>query len=100
MDDMVAGLILPATLTTIGPQTFAIANNGLRSITIPAGVSFIGVEAFYLSSNLTRVTFEGNLATVGNDAFPAGENFKTLYDAQETKAGTYVRTGAAWNKEE
>jgi hypothetical protein len=95
-------VILPPMITTIGSYAFTdTVDSGdgyIRYITIPAGVTSIGGQVF--GSVITRVTFAGNLAAVGNSTFPAGEKFKTLYDAQSPKAGTYVRTGAAWSKEE
>jgi hypothetical protein len=95
----VVGVILPSTLVMIDTDAFTniiTGTAGLRSITIPAGVTAINT-AFYMCSNLTRVTFEGNSAVV--DAYAFTYNFMAVYNAASPKAGTYVLTGTTWSKE-
>jgi hypothetical protein len=99
----VVSVTLPSTLTTIGAAAFLNGEDpslaGLRSITIPAGVISIGDYAFAECSNLTRVTFGGNLITnLGDTVFPPG--FAAIYNAASPKTGTYVKTGqTTWSKQ-
>jgi len=91
---------LPEGLTTIGSNAFQYTK--LTSVTIPASVRSIGSYVF-LNTNITSITFEGNevqnfSATI-NDIVPVnGTQFKTLYNAQSVKAGTYTYNGTDWEK--
>ena len=61
----------PATLTTIGTQSFEGA--GITSIVFPSSVTSVGNKAFYLCDDLTSVKFtytdDSVNVTIGNQAF-------------------------------
>ena len=75
-DDYRTGLKFPKVLvispmyTSIDDYAFA-EKKWLTSVTIPASVTHIGYEAFYLCSNLTTVKIEegSKLSAIGNEAF-------------------------------
>ncbi len=57
---------LPASLTTIGGEAFAMC--GVTSADIPSSVRVLGAGAFY-ASNLHEVTLHEGLELIGEDAF-------------------------------
>ena len=63
--DNLQSVELPAGLQQLGPGAFDFTD--LRSITIPAGVTFIA--SFYQCKNLENVTIQGNLEEIGYYAF-------------------------------
>ncbi len=69
--------IWPFDLETIGQGAFQ--ESGLQSITLPRGVTDIGVEAFYKCKNLSYITVEN-----GNTKFSAkdGVLFKSIINNQ------------------
>jgi hypothetical protein len=81
-------------------------------VTIPGSVTSIGYGAFENCTGLTSVTFGtgSNIASgnFGDSVFPegssgfGGDNLKTLYGQQTTKAGTYRRAStdaSEWTKD-
>lgn len=54
-------------VTSIGK--FAFSNTGLRSFTVPAYVTEIPEDAFFLCKQLASVTFHGDVKTIGREAF-------------------------------
>jgi hypothetical protein len=101
--ESVVGVIYPDGLTAIGTDfSFSYEGeyeeySGLRSVTIPATVSSISGGSFFECPNLTRIIFEGNLiASLGGGRFEA--DFRTCYNNQGTKAGTYVKNDGTWSK--
>jgi len=87
-------ITFPAGLTSIGMSAFYNCTS-LTSITISAGLTSIDDRAFYLCDNLTTVTFEGNtINSFGADAFPGGNNLRAAYQAAGDGAGTYTRSGS------
>lgn len=59
---------IPAGVTTIGPDAFLRCSN-LKSISIPEGVTTIEWEAFYKCSNLTSITLPESLTYISDWAF-------------------------------
>lgn len=55
-------------LTSISDWTFSECSN-LTCITIPDGVTYIGIGAFYACRSLTSVTIPEGVATIGDEAF-------------------------------
>ena len=64
----VSGITLPATLTTIGQQAFAM-NTALQSVSIPQGVTEIPAQTFYGCRGLQKVEFPEGLTSIGQYAF-------------------------------
>ena len=60
-------IVLPSTLQTIGADAFY--GSGLQKVTIPAGVTTMGGQAFQNCDKLTSVTFEEGLTAIGTSAF-------------------------------
>jgi hypothetical protein len=62
------GYIIPSIVTSIGINAFYICTN-LTSVTIPNSVTSIGNSAFYFCRNLTNVTIPNSVTSIGNSAF-------------------------------
>lgn len=60
-------IILPSTLQTIDADAFY--GSGLKHITIPAGVTAMGGQAFQNCDKLTSVTMQEGLTQIGTSAF-------------------------------
>ncbi len=67
---------IPSSVASIGSYSFA--NSGLVSITIPAGVSTIGYDAFRNCSSLQELTIAGKLDSVDYSAFEGCLNIRKL----------------------
>ena len=93
-----SAISLPSTLVTIGDEAFACSidgnNEGVRELTIPEKVSYIGTNAFYGFTGLQTVTVESELLTskeqvgsgaFGNDASSAFYGTQRLPDGVELK---------------
>jgi hypothetical protein len=61
-------VILPSSITTIGPNAFENCKC-LQSVDIPTGVKSIGASAFQNCSSLQSVTFPSGVTSIGNSAF-------------------------------
>ena len=59
---------IPARVTEIG--NFAFAGTGLTGVTIPPGVTTIGVGAFSVCARLKSVTLPASVTEIGENAFP------------------------------
>lgn len=59
---------LPASLTTIGPDSFYRFRN-LSTVVLPDNITSIGIEAFYYCTNLVSIELPANLEVIGADAF-------------------------------
>ena len=70
-------LTLPSGLTEIGVGAFE-ACSGLTSITLPSGVTSIGECAFIYCSGLTSITLPSGVTKIGNDAFEACSGLTSL----------------------
>jgi hypothetical protein len=62
------GYTVPSTVTSIGGEAFAQANN-LTRVTIPSSVTSIASGAFELCSGLTSVTIPNSMTSIGGWAF-------------------------------
>jgi hypothetical protein len=87
-------------VTTIRDAAF-VSNTTLRSITIPASVTYIGTQAFNNCNNLITVTFLGTMTSASDVnpmlAFPGDLRDKYLAGG----AGTYTRQAGispTWTK--
>lgn len=69
-------ITIPASVTTIGVE--ALAGTGITELTIPATVASIGYGAFRDNKNLTTVTIEGDVY-VPSYAFRSCTNLETVY---------------------
>jgi hypothetical protein len=95
----IVGIILPDSLETLGNVMLydPMENGGLRSITIPAGVTEIKSNALGGNKNLTSITILGAGVNLTNSSFsPYGTALKTAYD--NNGAGTYVLNSTTWSK--
>lgn len=58
---------IPAGVTEIGPQAFA--NSAITAVTIPEGVTTIGKEAFMNCADLAGVVIPNSVTAIGESAF-------------------------------
>lgn len=75
-------IYLPTSLRTIGERSFAVTINMKTvrtsgSASFPAPLTTIGKEAFS-NSGVTSVTLQGNVTSIGNDAFQRCTNLKSV----------------------
>jgi hypothetical protein len=80
----ITNVSIPDSVTTI--ETAAFRYSSLTSVTIPDSVTDIGNYAFY-NNPLTSVSIGANV-NIGKGAFP--NNFETLYNNNDKKAGVYT----------
>lgn len=66
-----------SNLTTIGLNAFAQNNTNLTSITLPEGLTTLGVGCFYGCKNLTSITIPESVTLIDNSAFQNG--FRAQY---------------------
>lgn len=88
----IVSVSFPATIKSIGMNAFTGCEK-LTSVTIPAAVTELENYAFSDCSSLTEVTFEegSRLATIGNRAFAGTTSLKTLtLPANITSIGSYL----------
>ena len=71
------GYTIPNGVTSIENGAFAICP--ITSVTIPAGVTNIGVTAFDYCRGLTSVTIPASVATIGGSAFRNCTNLTAIY---------------------
>ena len=78
MGENITKVILPDSLTKIGPETFYGCKN-LKEINIPGNVTEIGRYAFGSCSNLRRsITIPKSVTTIGERAFDSCSNLETV----------------------
>lgn len=70
-------IILPSSITTIGPA--ALAGTSITKITIPSNVTSIGVLAFENCRNLSKITIPSTVTGINNNAFPGIANPANVY---------------------
>ena len=68
---------IPAGVTRIGPEAFRHCFK-LKSVTIPAGVTCIGREAFKDCNKLENVTIPAGMLSIGKGAFSGCVNLKEI----------------------
>ena len=61
-------VVLPDTLTDIGPRSFECCFD-LKSLTLPSGLTSIGQFAFHRCRSLTSIVFPDTLTRIGSEAF-------------------------------
>lgn len=71
-------LTLPSGLTEIGVGAFE-ACSGLTSITLPSGVTSIGECAFIYCRGLTSITLPSGVTKIGDDAFQYCSGLTSIY---------------------
>lgn len=69
-------LSLPASLTEI--QEGALAGSAIRELSVPAGVSVIGDNAFYGASELNKISLPPSLSRLGRYAFASCRSLKDI----------------------
>ena len=85
-------IILPETITEIGPRAFADCEN-LKSIQAP-GVTVIGLEAFQNCNSLKNASFSDSLAVIDDRAFHSCGRLQFLSAPETlTKIGTDAFVG-------
>lgn len=75
-------LSLPEGMTSIGVNAFYGCSN-LSSVTIPNSVTSIGEGAFHYCSNLTKVTIGDSVSSIGVGAFANCITLDTIYNNAE-----------------
>jgi len=93
-------LTLPASLQKVGWGTFS--DNPIEELTILSSIPEIGSPGgfrAFLNNNITRLTIPANMKDyIIGDNF--GENLLNFWKNQGKAAGTYVRRGQIWTKEQ
>lgn len=87
-----ADVTLPAGLTKIGAQAFL--NTGLTSVAIPAGVTDIATSTFNGCKNLTKVVLSDATKTIGDLAFNNAPVADINIPATLTSVGSYAFNGS------
>lgn len=74
----ITSVVLPNTMTQWSSELwkygmqytdFFSSNSKLTSVTIPEGITTIGIDAFYMCTGLTSITLPKSLTRIGGDAF-------------------------------
>ena len=82
------------TVSRIGDQAFYMSK--IKTITIPASVKSVGMDAFRESAYLTSVTFSGGTTSIGDYTFYKCTSLKTVKLPSGLKTmGTYVFYGCS-----
>jgi hypothetical protein len=69
--------IIPASVTTIGMEAFYLCE-GLTSVEIPEGVTIIEDMAFHSVTTITSITIPNSVTTIGSAAFALCSGLKSL----------------------
>jgi hypothetical protein len=84
---------LPQSLSSI--NVFAFRYTGLKSVNIPVGVSFIGLEAFLYCDSLTQFTVDNNNAAYSaHDGVLFTKDATTLVQFPGARTGSYTIPGS------
>ena len=75
----------PSTIKEIGDNAFA--GTGIREMTLPTSLEYLGEQAFSSCPNLQSVTINHNVAEFGNYAFAYCDSLKNFYLSPEV---TYI----------
>ena len=89
---LVTDVTIPDGVTSIGMYAFYDCR-GLTDVTIPNGVTSIGSYAFQYCRSLTNMTFEGNAPLIGTDAIP----FRCVAYVKPGSTGWGVAIPGTWN---
>jgi hypothetical protein len=76
-DSSLTSITIPDGVTSIGVEAFAYST-GLTSITIPDSVTSIGERAFSGCSSLTSITIPNSVTSIGNDAFRGCSSLESI----------------------
>jgi len=101
-NDKITSVTIPNGVTNIGLMAFSMCGK-LTNVTIPASVTNIGNQAFGACSFLTSVTFAGSIPSSGfhANAFMYIGDIRDKYFATGGGAGTYTRPNpgsTVWTK--
>ena len=72
-NELVTDLVIPETVGKIGNYVFY-GYNGFNSITLPANITSIGIDAFYGAESLENVYYLGDVTGWCNISFPTSED--------------------------
>ncbi len=76
--------------------TYAFANTGVQSITIPSSVTAIGNYAFFRAVGLTEIVIPGTVSSIGSYAFAEATNLKSVtVGAGVTDIGAFAFFGCS-----
>jgi hypothetical protein len=94
--------IIPGSVTSIGMGAFVRCK--LTSVTIPDSVKGIGYIAFNACQNLTSVTFQGTIPSIGFHNEAGGGDLRAKFyadNATNGTPGTYTRAGSSgtWTRQ-
>jgi len=81
------------TILTIGDGAFTGSN--FTTVTLPDTLTGIGNNAFD-GSTITRITIPDNVTLTSTSLGTLGDSFKTFYDNNSKKRGTYVYYNSSW----
>ena len=88
-------VLLPNTLTSIGPSAFYNCSN-LTEIHLPASLTSIGDRAFRYCDNLTEINFPDNLTSIGEYAFNECFSLTEInFPASLTSIGGFAFSGCS-----
>ena len=101
--DVFAGKELTAVAFEKGSQITriharAFQNNNLTEIILPDTINKLDYGAFD-GNDITKITI-GNGVTMEGNVFGNNNDFKTVYDASDGGAGTYLFSEGVWKKQE
>ena len=80
-----ANVTIPAGVTSIGEEAFS--HTSLTSITIPSSVTAIGDYAFSACRSLTSITIPSSVRTIGDYAFNDCERLTSVTVSRKTTIG-------------
>ena len=69
----------------------------MTSVTIPEGVTSIGLDAFFGCSGLTTVTIPSSVTNIGDDAFKNCTQLTTIVFAGTVEQWDGIEKKATWN---
>jgi len=92
--NQLTSVTIPNSVTSIGDNAFMA--NRLTSVNIPNSVNEMGHAVFQFGYVVTRVTIGSNVRIRIYNSYDTG-GFKTFYDNNGRKAGTYTFANGSWS---
>lgn len=89
-------ITLPTSLTSLGASAFI--SNYAQELVIPSGITVLNTSVFATCSYLTKVTFQGNITSVGDSAFSSCYNVTSFsFPASLNSSSTGIAASAFLN---